>query len=380
MFRLEKLLKLAAIGLLALFTTSCRTGTSTSRLPDDSTSYARGFILTQVEGNPTLSVYDSRQRDTTQPLCKYQIGGGSFLSDTLVVLPKHPERIVCLSSTHIAFLAALGLDSCIVGVSTPEHITNPTVRARFAEGKIKDVGMDINLNYEAIIALQPEVVFAYAVSGPKPAFVGRLQQAGIPVVMLSEFLETHPLGRAEWVRAIGMLVGKEATADSLFEEVATRYQQLTAMVDTVSQRPTVLLNAPWQEIWYIPGGETYLAKLIKDAGAIPLSGGHDHDTQSHPMNLEAVLAMGLEADYWLNPGTFTNLQELGESNAIFKQFRAFQKGCIWNNTARSTPAGGNDFWESGVLAPDEALADLIAIFHPSLLPEHGQRYHFKLKP
>lgn len=322
----------------------------------------------------SVELLDRRLQGEDSVAIRYRVGGESVISDTLIAFAQPFQRAICLSTTHVGFLAALGLTDRVVGVSTPRYVTNPTICQAVAQGKVVDIGTDMDLNYEAIVAQKPDICFAFATSGPKPPFVERLQGLGIPVVMVGEYLEEHPLARTEWLRVFGYLAGVGDRADAQYDSIAHRYDSVAQQVIAYSWAPQVLLNAPWKEVWYMPGATSYMCRLVRDAGGEVLNGGFQ-DGESHPVNLEVALALGLKADYWLHPGMATELQPLLDENAFYAQFPAVQQDKVWNNNLQLSPNGGNGFYEHGVLQPDVILGDLIAILHPGTSEEHAFTYY-----
>ena len=153
---------------------------------------------------------------------------------------------------------------------------------------------------------------------------------------------------------------------------------MAARTKGVANKPTVLLNAPYQGIWWIPGGNSFLARFLKDAGAAYLWA-DDPSTGSKIIDFEVIYEKALDADYWLHPGQWNSLKEGLAVDERFAQFRAFREGHVYNNNARVNKYGGNDYWESGLTKPDVILADLIKIFHPELVPDHKLVYYKKLK-
>ena len=130
-----------------------------------------------------------------------------------VRLHKPIERIVCLSSTHVACLAEIGADSVICAVSGMRYLSNPSVRERYAMTEnsqfqngacpVYDIGYDNSLDYERILFLKPDLVTAYSVSAAEPQHVAKLRSLGVPVLLLHDHLEEHPLARAEYIRLFG---------------------------------------------------------------------------------------------------------------------------------------------------------------------------------
>ena len=275
-------------------------------------------------------------------------------TDTLKI-DKPLGKIVCMSTSHIAFLDAIGCDSVIVGVSGAGYVTSPVLKARLDAGLVYDVGFDQAPNYEKIAALQPDILLAYRVSEAESPFLEKVKSLGIRVFSLYEYMEGHPLARAEYVKAFGIMTGHSYQADSVYNEVRTNYN---AKIEKAEKPVGVLLNIPYGNIWYIPGSDNYMTQLISDAGGTVL-GSRKNSARSTAISLEEAFVLSSQADFWLNPGSCRTKDELFSANPLFKSFPVTS---IYNNTRRSTPQGGNDFWESGCLRPDLILEDLKAIF------------------
>ncbi len=305
-----------------------------------------------------------------------------LVSDTAATVQegeiRYPIRsAVCMSSTHVAFLDALGEVSVVRGASGIDFIANPAVHT----GAVKEVGYDTNLDYETIVALRPDVVFIYGV-GDEHAAAEKLRQLGVPVVYIADYLENEPLGRAEWIVPFGLLTGKLNEAILYFNRIEARYRELATRIPASDSsavgRPKVMLNAPYRDVWYLPGDRSYMARLVREAGGDYLGRGTDNDA-SRPVSAEHAWVLMQEADYWLAPGMAQNLAQLKTDNHRFAGLPVVREGRVFNNNARITPKGGSDFWESGVVRPDRVLADMIRILHPELLPEHELYYFHRLK-
>lgn len=192
-----------------------------------------------------------------------------------ITLDRNLKRLVCMSSSHIACLSAIGCDSLICGVSGIKYISDTLIQRRFAEGKVADVGSDVAADYERILSMSPDLVTAYSLPGSD--FVKKLRSLGVNVLVLNDYLENNPLGRASYIKLFGALTGKTAEADSLYEAVRADYDSLSAIVQgSVNKdngRKKVLVNVPYSDVWYIPGGDNYMSRLIHDAGercSVPL--------------------------------------------------------------------------------------------------------------
>lgn len=288
------------------------------------------------------------------------------------------KKVVCMSSTHVGFIGALGADSAIVGISGIKYVNNPKLWERVVNGEIAEVGYDQTLNYELLTRLKPDVVFVYGVSSESLSFFNKLRELGLQVVMVPDYLETSPLGRAEWIKFFGFFLGKQEEADSIFSEVEASYTKLTRSVEQAVTKPKVFLNLPFRDIWYFPGVDNYFVKLINDAGGSyvfqELAG-----SQSHPVSTEVAYKVGLSCDIWLNPGTANSLSDIINSDNRFSKFKAFSNARVYNNNRRMGHGGGNDFWESGVVHPEQILCDLIRIFHPELMTADSLYFYRRLE-
>jgi iron complex transport system substrate-binding protein len=291
---------------------------------------------------------------------------------------KNPlKRVVCMSTSHIAYLSALGLQNCIVGVSGSKYISNPAIKDKINRGAIADVGFESSLNYELLISLKPDIVFSYGISGENNQYIEKMRQFGIRVVTIGDYLEEHPLGKLEYLKLFGELFGVRDKADSIYNDSKVSYLNYKNLAAN-TKRVNILINAPWKDVWYIPGERSYISVLINDAGGnILLS--KKGKTTPHSYNLEEVYSHSYDADYWLNPNNYSSIEELKYSNPLFKNIPALKEGLIFNNILRNTPEGGSDFWETGVVEPDVILRDLIKIFHPELDTEWELKYYMKLK-
>lgn len=292
------------------------------------------------------------------------------------VIEGEAKRVVCMSSSYIAMLDKVGAVDAVVGVSGIDFISNPTINAHRAE--LGDVGYDGNLNYELVVALDPDLVLLYGVSSASE-MVPRLEELGIPYVYVGEYLEEHPLGKAEWMIFVAELVGKRATAEERFAPIAERYTALAAEAQQDEKRPTVMFNSPYRDNWFMPPATSYLVQLVTDAGGEYIYRADDGDNRSDVIDLEEAYLLASEADVWLNPGVIFSLDELCHRFPRFADVKAVREREVWNNNARLSPAGGNDFWETGVVEPDVILEDLRHLLHPTADSDYRFIYHHRLQ-
>ena len=287
-------------------------------------------------------------------------------------ISKPMERIICMSSTQVAALTEIGADSLIVGVSGLKYLANPSLLNRGCP----DVGYELSLNYEKILELKPDVLITYSVSMDEPQHVTKLRTLGVPVLVIYEHYEKHPLGKAEYVRLCGALTGRQKQADEWFAGVKDRYCTLADSVKASGKGSLkVLMNVPYGEAWFVPGSENYMSRLVEDAGGTVL--GTKVGRASSVMSLEQAYDLSQSADIWMHVEGNNTREELSATHQLFPKFGPLAKGLpIYNNTLRMNSEGGNDFWESGAVRPDLILEDLVRIFSSGSGELH---YYFEVR-
>ena len=272
------------------------------------------------------------------------------------------QRIVCMSSSYVAMLTAIGRSELTVGVSGIDFISDEYVNAN--RDKVRDVGYDNNIDYEMLIALAPDIVLLYGVNAAS-AMELKLRELGIPYAYIGEYVESSPLGKAEWVVAIAEIAGCRASGEEFFAEIPERYNRLKELASQSNSRPKVMVNTPYADSWYMPSTQSYMARLIDDAAGDYLYN-RDTDNTSAVVDNEEAYLMAASADRWINVGQLHSLGELRSRYPKLASIECVRGGNVFNCTRRLSPRGGNDFWESGVVRPDRILGDLIKIFHPEL--------------
>jgi len=362
---------------------SCSNRDETSIKNNDKTvglSHARHFEIRKFDNGFKLHVFNPWQgaEDVvfTYILTNQQPVPEKTGDTTFIFFPVN--NVICLSTTHIAFLDAINQTSTITALSGSKYVFNKEVREKIDNNQILDVGFQEQLNYELILTLEPDVVFAYGINSQNMGYYQKIQEMGIPVVFIAEYLEKSPLGKAEWVKFVGTFFDALPAAMKFYSNIQSNYQHLVSLTDSVKNKPVIMAGLPFQGTWYISGANTNLATFINDAGGEYL---WEDLTESevYPMDLEHVFARSDEAELWINPGSANSMKEIVSMDARMVSFHTFASNNIYNNNARQHQAGGNDYFESGVVNPHIILKDLISIFHPELLPEHELIYYKKLE-
>ena len=370
--------------LFCLLLAGCSSGDSqkknSEQLSSLSTRYATRFDFRTEENYTLLQVFNPWQ-NSKRISYSYVLGDKKELvPDSLSEIPfiRTPvSRVIAMSTTHVAMIAELGEISSIKGASGTPYIFNQEIRERCDNGLIADVGYGQALNYELVVALEPDVVFLYGVEGNVTTLARKLTELGITVVYCAEYLEQDPLGKAEWIRFFARFYGKEYEADDFFNRVDSSYLALRTLTSTVEKKPRVMIGLPWKNSWYVAGGKSFASRLISDAGGAYIWSDNPSD-EAVPMDLESVFSKAVNADIWINPGAAQSIAELIAFDHRFGELPVLSRGEIYNNDARKSPGGGNDYWESATIRPDIVLSDLISVFHPQLNRDHSMFYYRKL--
>lgn len=284
------------------------------------------------------------------------------------------DTVVATSTSFLPHLVNQGLVDRIVGLDSLFFTSLPEVIERIDAEEIVPVYADFAPDMEAFLALDPALTIVQDFSPDGTAF--QLNELGLPAVVNYDFNDVSPLAQAEWGKYIALFFNTEAEATSIFSEVERGYMDLVDLASDVTERPTVMANANFQGQWYIPGGNSFPAQLFADAGADYLWADTE-ESGSLLLDFESVLAVAGEADVWVNVYWATLADGLAE-DANYSEFAAFDNGMVYNNNHALGPNGGSLYFELGVANPDLILADLIAIFHPELLPEHELFFYQQL--
>ncbi|MDR3094927.1 MAG: ABC transporter substrate-binding protein [Bacteroidales bacterium] len=342
--------------------------------------YAHGFTIRQSGGTTFVSVLNPWQGAHDKEFCYALCPKDAPLPEGLsgyTVIRTPVERVICLSTTHVAMLKALGRTSSIKALSGSAFVYDADIQKAVADKMIPDVGYDTALDFEKIIALKPDAVFAYGVGQEVLGSLTKLTDLGIKVVLNAEYLEQTALGKAEWLKFMATFYRCEAEAAVLFENIKQEYESLKLLAANEKNKPKIMCDLPWKGTWYIPGGKTSIAEIIADAGGDFLWKENDSH-ESYPVDIEAIIDKGALADLWIHTGTARSLYEIKSVDERLAHARPWKTGNVFNNYARTSAGGGNDFFESGVIQPQVVLKDLIKIFHPDLLPNHSLYYYVKL--
>lgn len=327
--------------------------------------YAEGFAVKKNKNYTQISVFNPSQNSKEQSFDYFLVKKNSTFPDSLKnrnIIKVPVKNAICLSTTFLGFIEEINERKTITGISGTKYVYDTLIREMIKNNKIKEIGSVQNLDIEKIITIKPEVVFAYDIDGSLSSKLKILDKFDIQVVLIGEYLENHPLGRAEWIEFFGYFYAKDSLAKIKFNKIEKAYKNLTDEIPQKTDKPGIVLNIPFQGIWYLPGGKSYMAKLIEDAGGNYLWN-NNKKNESFSVNLEEIFLKNDSIDILINPGNAKSIQDILKTDKRLKNLNCIKSKSIFNNNKRCSKSGGNDFWESGAVKPHLILKDLIFIFN-----------------
>lgn len=279
------------------------------------------------------------------------------------------------STTQLPAISELDAIDQLTGVADGSLVSDPQVREAIDRGDVAEYARGGTVDLEAVLAAQPEVLLSDGFENPDD---GRLQQAGVNVIAGADWLESTPLGRAEWVKVIALLTGHESGAAEFFDGIKARYSQTANLVRDARPRQA-LLGTMYQGQWSIPTGDSHFGTLLKDA-TIEWPWLDSPGSGSLQMSFENVYDAAGSAPLWLAvDNTWQSTADVLAADQRYGTLAAMRgNGQVWNANLAMGPDGGNDYLERGAMRPDLVLADLVAIAHPAMLPDHDFTFYREL--
>lgn len=283
------------------------------------------------------------------------------------------RSVICMTTLQLSNFIKLNALNKVVGITSTRFLFNEQMNRQLKEGKTSKIGIEGEFDNEAILALNPDIIL---VSPFKKGGYDAIRNLDIPLISFLGYKESSPLGQAEWIKFTAMLLGIEEQANKQFDDIENKYNKLKVLSASVSERPTVLSGELHSGNWYVVGGNSYLAQLFRDAGADYFMK-NDNESGGFYVDFETVYSQGANTDYWRmvnsHDGIFT-YDALKQSDARYADFKAFKDKKLIYCNLREKP-----FYENTPVEPEVVLADLIKIFHPSLLPKYVSVYYELLK-
>ncbi|WP_281337261.1 ABC transporter substrate-binding protein [Flavobacterium eburneipallidum] len=341
--------------------------------------YAKGFEIYKHNGFSIIKITspwpEAKENFTYILQEKNGIIPDSLKQFTVIPIPL--KSIVVTSTTHIPALELLGVENTLIGFPNTDYISSEKTRKRIDAGKVRQVGVNENLNTEVLIDINPDLIVSFGLNNSNPT-LDNLQKSGLKVMLNGDWTEQSPLGKAEWIKFFGALYGLDSKANTIFSEIEKEYKTTLALVQKATTKPTVLSGAMYQEQWYVPQGESWAALFLKDAKSQYLWA-DTRGTGSLAISFENILEKAQNADFWIAPGDFSSLKEMSDSNPHYNQFASFKNKKVYSYSLNKGEKGGILYFEWSPTRPDWVLKDLIKIFHPELLPNHKLFFLQKLE-
>lgn len=347
--------------------------------------HAKGDTLTSVSSLLTLVdcgdyvVADVKNPwDSTRLLHRYIL-----LPDSVSVPNALPEgtlvrtplkNSLVYSGVHAGAIRELGAINAVKGVADAAYFSMAEIGKGLRDGSVTDVGSSMSPDVEKVTVLGPDAILA---SPYQNSSYGVIESLGIPIIECADYMESTPLGRAEWIRLLGELYGRRAEADSIYRQVEHDYSELTSRVASVTSRPKVITERVMNGVWFVPGGRSYMSRLITDAGGFnPWE--DTADAGSLQLDFSSVFDKAYDADIWLirNYGPGLTLSELKKSYALNSRLKAFEKGDVYvADTSVST------LFDDFPFHPEKLLREYILLFHgPDYAGADTTQYYKRIQP
>ena len=331
-------------------------------------SYAQNFKIYSIESGFILIIKDGFGSDKEFYIFNDTVAIPDEFSDKQII--RTPVRsAITFSSTQWSVFQKLGEINRVKGVLESNYTKNEEILRLVAEGKITDVGMSTNVNAEKLINLQPDLILYTPYPGIDYSHLGQL--SGATMLSFPDYLESHPLGRAEWMKVVGLLCGKEDVTNKWFDDVVRRYETLSERCSSVEEKPTIFSDLPFENQWYVPGGNSYIAKIFADAGGDYIWKDNESTGSLH-IDAESVLLKAQQADFWRVINSYDTpftYERLKNENELYPLFKAFEEKQLLVCDVREC-----GYFEKSQYEPDMLLADFIYHFHPELLTDEWKNY------
>ncbi len=297
---------------------------------------------------------------------------GDLAGAQVVTVPV--TSLFAFSTTNLPLLVDLERVDVLTGVAQFDAVVSREVKARIDTAKVVEfarVGLVIDV--ERVVTVKPSLLLAGSTSG---ATLAVIRSAGVPVVDNSEWLESTALGRAEWLKYLAVFLNEEHKAQSVYSAMKNRYRSLSmrATAAPESERPLVMTGRSTRGLFTIAGGRSYVAALIRDAGG-RYAWADNAAVGIASVDLEAQIRHAADADVWINGGGWNSLADMLKDEPRYSAFKAYRQGHVWVYERSVRPGSVNDYWSRSVTHPDLVLADLIKIFHPTLVPDHAFEWY-----
>lgn len=347
--------------------------------PDTTIKYAQRFSIMRSKGLQVIFLKaNAKSSDTTDTFILYDSVKPQLFYKNMHFIKTPCTRMIPLSSIYANMITEVGGFANIVAIENVDYYNNSDIVKAVAENKIKQVQRDPDIDRELILKLRPDVIFAFGMNQTSNDFDAKIVEAGIPVVMSLDHLERSPLARAEWIKFFAAFVNRSQEANIIFAGVEQDYKLLSEMAKHFKDRPGVLTELKFGDIWYVPGGKSYMAQLINDANG-NYFWKEDTATGSLQLSFEAVYKKARTADLWLNVSLCTKKEQVLAQDKRYGDFDAYKKDGIYNNNLNCNKLNYSTYWETGMIYPNRILSDMIQMFHKDAAAALNRPFYYYRK-
>ena len=356
--------------------------------------YAEAIIANPWKAGTMLHRYilipKGKEGDKTVAMLARRRSTGARCTTDTVRTPV--ERSAVFIAPHCQLMYELGCQQAIRGVCDLDYINIPDVKKRAAlsgntsaQNPIVDCGSSMAPDIERIIALKPEAILLspFENSGG----YGKLDKLHVPIIEAADYMESSPLGRAEWMKFYGMLFKNdgnapktalaascEPKADSLFAKIEKEYLKLKAEAAGYPKGLSILTERKTGNVWYVPGGQSTIGILLRDAHARYIFADDTH-SGSLSMSPEQIIAKGNQVDVWAFKyfgGNALTKQNLLAEYQGYQALKAFQTGTVYETDTSCEP-----YFELTSFHPEILLREFIILSHPEAGDKFGKLRFYK---
>jgi iron complex transport system substrate-binding protein len=332
-------------------------------------THAQLFRIGLTKTDSFLEVYDAPK--SMLSIGKFYWGSSSKIEGYQKI--ENRDKIVSLSAIHTGMLAELGLAKSIIGVESKQYIAHPAIYSSTLLDSVQELAPDGPVIPEKLANLKPQILIGYVFNIQEKNTIERIAKNHFPVIWANNHLEPHPLGRAEWIVAMGWLWGKSKESDNVFQGIAKEYLAIAKQASEADQekksttesnrskvRPTVMMNIPYNGQWFVPQGQSYMSQFILDAGGMPITL-QPEGSGSNMVGLEKALQAMKLSDIWINTDNCNTRKCLTEMEPRVMNIKAMQGNRVFNFNKKLNSNGSNSYWDLGCIFPNLVLRDLYNI-------------------
>jgi len=332
-------------------------------------THAQLFRIGLTKTDSFLEVYDAPK--SMLSIGKFYWGSSSKIEGYQKI--ENRDKIVSLSAIHTGMLAELGLAKSIVGVESKQYIAHPAIYSSTLLDSVQELAPNGPVIPEKLANLKPQILIGYVFNIQEKNTIERIANNHFSVIWANNHLEPHPLGRAEWIVAIGWLLGKSKESANVFKGISKEYLAIAKQAAEADQekksttgsnrskvRPTVMMNIPYNGQWFVPQGQSYMSQFILDAGGMPITL-QPEGSGSNMVGLEKALQAMKLADIWINTDNCNTRKCLTEMEPRVMNVKALQGNRVFNFNKKLNSNGSNSYWDLGCVFPNLVLRDLYKI-------------------